>query len=880
MHLTNITKEKTHIMLVFLFGIFIFLFLGLANPQYLLAEEIEITEEEIVVEEEDLSYKEQLHRDKQLLKQLQIEQKRRDKGYVLEAKEEERRMQSQVSLLIKEMKSFYSKKEYDQAMEKCHGILDIDPQNRTALNFIKLIRIKRDAQKEISLKRKADKVYKEAIHAYKKKDYEIAKEKFLQANDLITDYKNANVYLDKIEKNIQRERYRKRELSLELEETSIKRSKEKEEEIVEEEVEIDVEQDIEVVEKDKEVIVRQEEKVEIVEEEEVAKPPDEPKEEVVLTEKEKAQQRKKTINSLIKEAKSLYNNKLYNASKEKFEEVLTIDGANRTASHYVGLIDKKIAQQRKDPLEGRAAELYQAAIIDYINKDYDSAREKFIELDGFYPDYKKTIYYLKKIDAIIEKEQARKEALLKKEERRRKEKKIDAIISQARSFYNNKEYEKAQDEFNKVLEIDEKNRDAIRFLKLIRMKIREKELAPVREKAKEIYMEAIKIYKTRDYEAAKIKFEEVNELYPNYEKTDKYLKIIEKRIQKKTPKPITKEKKPKTEAQQSQKENKKELLTKAKPIYNEAVKAYKSKDYTSARDKFLEVNDIYFGYKKTNYYLDKIEESLIKELDSKVKNKQEKLEQEEASQRVRELKAQQKERKRYERQFNEEVEKLEEQWEREFIGKEEKQRRQEAQERKPAIKEEVTEEIDIKVTQPVVEEELIEEKVVEKIQIKEKEKEDIGLEQVKENIEKAKERYQEAGVLLEEIEQELGGVGAEEIEPKKIPPATEIDIDVSQDRTTELYEIKERVEKAKARYQEAARIIDELDEQLTEVEMDTEEPEELEIEEIIEEDTVEIYDEGSSIYNVRYQIEKTKEAYEEVDRILDELDEELEEINK
>ena len=288
----------------------------------LLAEEVE----EITIEEEDLSYKEMLHRDKIRLKELQVEQKRRDKLNIIEKKEEQRSIQSQTSALIREGKIAYSKRQYDEAREAFYSILDIDPQNKTALKFLKLIRTRIDKEKGIALRRKTENLYREGIKNYKAKDYEAAIDNFLEVNNLIPDYKKANYYLDKAEKGIKKERFRQQELGLDLEEEATRR----EEVVVEEEVEVI--EEVEIIEpREEEVIIEEQEEVEI-------------KEEVVLrqtVEEEEVSQTEQEVEALLEEAKTLYSDQMNNAAREKFEEVLAIDADNRIALNYIDIIDGK-----------------------------------------------------------------------------------------------------------------------------------------------------------------------------------------------------------------------------------------------------------------------------------------------------------------------------------------------------------------------------------------------------------------------------------------------------------------------------------------------------------------------------------------------------------
>lgn len=850
----------------------------------LLAEEIE----EVEIEEEDMSYKEMLHRDKLLIKELQVEQKRRDKLTIVEKKEERRQIQSQTSALIREGKIAYSKRQYDEAREAFYSVLDIDPQNKTALNYLKLIRIRIDKEKAVALKRKTEELYREGIKNYKQKDYESAIENFLQVNNLIPDYKKANYYLDMSEKNIKKERFRESELGPE-EEVSIR---EVEEEIVGEEIEVEI-----VEPREQEIVI--EEKIEI--KEEIKYKTEEETVQAQLSNREKLLQQKQEIEALIEEAKALYSDQMNNAAREKFEEVLEIDPKNRIALNYIDIITGKteveeVIEEKEivGTPEVKAQGMYDAALSLYKKRDYESAREIFIELNGFYPAYKKTVYYLTKIDEILGKEKAKKESLLTKEERRKKKEQINEISEEANAFYRNNEYDKAKEKYQQILEIDEENRNAKKYIKVIDARIKEEELASLRDQTEALYKEAISLYKKRDYIAAKDKFLEVNGLYAGYKKTDTYLKKIDKIIQKKG---ITQEKKisevkdtePKKETKPSTKEKgKKDLTVKAEPIYQEAIQLYEDKDYGSAREKFLDVNDIYFDYKRTNYYLGKIEEALLKKLDEKIKTKQEKIK----VKKEREIyTAQEKEEElaeaaeRIRSEYELKADKLQRQWEEEFSRKEKRIesqrvsgqiiREEEVIKAREVFLEEQTsvEDVKIDITQDIDSEEVM---MREDIEVTE---EDINLRKVKENIERAKSRYQEAGMILEEVEEGLGEMDIEERQIQAKIEAMQAKEEAEDEEAIDLYEAKERIERVRKSYEQAGRMIDELDAQIQELPEDEEIVEETAVREIGGYGDVEITEEVS-LDKVKNQLEQTKESYREVEDILDNIDEELGAINE
>ncbi|HLF18137.1 MAG TPA: tetratricopeptide repeat protein [Candidatus Omnitrophota bacterium] len=355
-------------------------------------------------------------------------------------------------------------------------------------------------------------------------------------------------------------------------------------------------------------------------------------------------------------------------------------------------LEKKAGLRRKT-LEEQAEKIYQQALDLYKTKQYVSAKEKFKEVEWILPDYKATVKYLKKLDEDIKvdeiltaedkqklfEKQLREERLSGKategfdglqqadkerEVKKRLEEEADFVYKSAVSLYKKKQYEQSKEMF---LEADriypgyKKTRDyLVKIEKQIPqyqrelVKVKKEEVVEQKsyedEKVKQAvierrekfeseadkkYKEAASFYNNRNFVEAKIKFIQVEALYPDYKDTRQYLATIDDDISRQLEKgdekairglqvawqdkipaqkaeisrPAPREIQAREELRSlppSQKQFAAQFKDDAEIKYKEALELYKQKQYVAAREKFVEVNEFVPGYKATKKYITRL----------------------------------------------------------------------------------------------------------------------------------------------------------------------------------------------------------------------------------------------------------------------------------
>lgn len=361
--------------------------------------------------------------------------------------------------------------------------------------------------------------------------------------------------------------------------------------------------------------------------------------------RESVRRAKEKISSLLSEAHSLYQEKAYTQAQEKYQEVLTRDSENRTALRYLEIIPEKIEEAKREEkiarLTQEAKPIYQEALRFYRQKEYAKAKEKFQKVHNIYPEYEKASYYLERIDQDI---QRQKERIRKK--------KAESIYDQAYSSYRDKEYQKAQELFKEleefypgykntqdylkripedieqvridslldkadvlykqeqytqaeevykqVLKIEPEDRTASTYLERIPQKIQEKEREQLEQKAQPIYDQALHLYQAKDYQASLEKFKEAEGILAGYRKAQYYIERIPEDIQR---------------------EKEHRLNEQARVIYDEALSLYKAKDYQQAKEEFQKAAQIVPGYARVDYYLKRILEDIERQKQRQLREK-------------------------------------------------------------------------------------------------------------------------------------------------------------------------------------------------------------------------------------------------------------------
>jgi len=155
---------------------------------------------------------------------------------------------------------------------------------------------------------------------------------------------------------------------------------------------------------------------------------------------------------------------------------------------------RKILEESEKELESKLIEqvapLYKEALSKYKTRNFNLAKEYFLEIDSILPKYKDTLKYLSRIDVDIRGE----------EQRALKEKyKAQALARK-----------KEQDEWHRIIEESEKKLEG-----------------KMKQQAEPVYQEALYYYKQREFDLAKNRFEEVERIFPDYKSTGKYLGRID-----------------------------------------------------------------------------------------------------------------------------------------------------------------------------------------------------------------------------------------------------------------------------------------------------------------------------------------------------------------
>lgn len=333
----------------------------------------------------------------------------------------------------------------------------------------------------------------------------------------------------------------------------------------------------------------------------------------------------KEVNKKYKDAVKFYRSEKYLAAKVAFEEVESMFPGHKATQSYLALINDKIDSQqqklieeklrndtytsakakarwkkeleeqekaRQKEIRSKADELYQQAVELYKDQQFKAAKEKFKEVEWMLPDYKNTIKYLARIDGDI--------------------KKNGVTFSQEdRVKFFKQEYKRIRerDDWAEQNKIDPKM--AREFSEDRRR----------REEAAFVYDAALTLYKKDYYKQALEKFYEVQALYPDFKKTQSYIRKLHKkvpgseneftRMQAHAKESATKLFSPApgvneqvVRAVNGEEQKRIEL---AEEKYRQALAFYQDRNFVEAQRKFIAVESILPGYKATRDYLKNID---------------------------------------------------------------------------------------------------------------------------------------------------------------------------------------------------------------------------------------------------------------------------------
>ncbi len=431
------------------------------------------------------------------------------------------------------------------------------------------------------LRDRADVVYNEAIVAYDKKDFPIAKLKFQAAESIYPNYKKSLMYLSRIDEDIEAQKTidmsMKQEKAVDglysqalllYQKSDFEGAKAKFIELVA--INPDYKQAAFYLERIDDDIIRHKQQS--------------------LDNVQNCQ-----ADTLYTQAVTAYQLSDYSLAKTKFLELEAVSSNFKDTAKYLATIDSDI-QRKKSEIEAQARtaiaqEIYKQALDAYQAGDYTVAKEKFIQTEVIYPDYKDTVKYLKLINLAIKKKSI--EAELKQQEEA-----VEPTYAEALALYKAQELVEAKKKFLQVQSLYPEYKNVDFYLKRVDKDIRLLEERLVREEklrqAEGAYSTAMKLYSENKFDEAKIKFKEVSGLDPNYRSVRGYLARIDNDIR------VERERLAKLL-----------LQSQAEQVYAQAVALYHEEKYETAKLKFQETDKIITNYKKTKSYLTGIEKDIV-----------------------------------------------------------------------------------------------------------------------------------------------------------------------------------------------------------------------------------------------------------------------------
>ena len=252
-------------------------------------------------------------------------------------------------------------------------------------------------------------------------------------------------------------------------------------------------------------------------------------------------------------------------------------------------------KQRQDQVK----ESYNRGVEFFKRKKYREARDQFMLVEQLTPGFKATLSYLKLSEDGIAAQESNDKVEQKKEILRQQK---DAETARIRE----------KEMWRKELELKER--------------VRQRKL---KEQAAEVYAQAVKFYKEKNFLSAKEKFQEVEWVIPEYKATRKYLEKLDKDIKDHEQVIVAK-----TEGVRAKREWEDELLRKKLEVerkkefqrrsleekqkagqeaaihYQKGKELMVQKKYADARDEFLTVEKIYPDYMATAEHLARLNKAL------------------------------------------------------------------------------------------------------------------------------------------------------------------------------------------------------------------------------------------------------------------------------
>jgi len=423
-------------------------------------------------------------------------------------------------------------------------------------------RIMEESERKLQekIKEQVEPIYQEALHFYKQRKFDIAKSRFQEVKRIFPDYRSTAKYIERIDQDVQNEAKRRELIRLRENEQKKKNAQ----------------------------IARKRE------EERLARLR-------AVEEKNRTHQFQREVASRRKE-------------REEWLQILKESEAER---------------QRK--WREQADFIYHEAVQFYKRRQFEQAREDFLEVEQVIADYKSTAKYLARIDRDIEEEEkvrfAQQQRMYKREIRENQLAELEEIEEEKQ--FRALEDAKRLREFKVKARLRREQRD--QWDRVLRNNEREREKR-LNKEADYIYEEALHAYKKKHWERARSTFLEVEQVIAGYKKTNKYLARIDndiederQRIKIAEQKSIEQQRKKEALVRQREEDRQRKILEadkkrqlkqqqkQAEAVYKFATSLFQRGDYTQAKTKFLEVEQILPGYKSAARYFPLIHSLLLSE---------------------------------------------------------------------------------------------------------------------------------------------------------------------------------------------------------------------------------------------------------------------------
>ncbi len=363
-------------------------------------------------------------------------------------------------------RKYIDEKKYGKAIKTLREVLDINPDHEEAEDLIAKIKDK--------VKDEVERLYKEALKAFNKKDYYTARQKCEEALALDPEYDpviELKMDIDKI-----------------LKEEELTRKKEEEKKL---EAEALFEQGLEYYKNENylEAIKSFEKSYKLVKSKKTKEYLDKAKkkwEEAKLLTKYK-----KEAEAHLKLGISLYKKKKIVEALKELEKAVNLDPQNQRANFYLSKVKKEYDQLVTKPLEEGKVYLREGKLGDAIN-----SFKKVLKID---PEHKVAKIFLQKALSLAKTG-------------------IKSYLALAEKYYDQEQYIKALENYREVLKIEPENDDAKDGV--------EKCMKKLEKKKEELFNQGVKLYENKKYLDAIKKFEEVLKIDPEHVYARKYLKKV------------------------------------------------------------------------------------------------------------------------------------------------------------------------------------------------------------------------------------------------------------------------------------------------------------------------------------------------------------------